>query len=319
MSGILFIKTSSLGDVVHHMPALTEARRHLPHARFSWVVEQAFAPLARLHPAVDLVIPVASRRWRGALLQSSTWRELREFRAALRRQTYDAIVDTQGLMRTALMAKLAQGLRHGYARDSIREPLASLLYDVTHQVDRQRHAIDRNRLLTGLALGYTPQGTPDYGLDRAIAQAGDGRYGVLLHATSRPDKEWGEANWVALGKILGSNVRLVLPWGSAGERARSERIAAQIPRAHVPDRRPLDDVARLIAGAAFVVGVDTGLLHLAAALRVPLVAIFMGSFPALTGPWGGGPIAIVGAPGAPPAVAEVAAALETVRAACDAR
>ena len=118
---------------------------------------------------------------------------------------------------------------------------------------------------------------------------------MLLHATARPEKQWPEANWIALGNALGRDgIELVLPWGTADERARSERIAAALPRARVPERAPLDAVARLIAGAEFVVGVDTGLLHLAAALGVPLAAIFSGSKPSLTGPVGHGPIAVLG-------------------------
>ena len=175
MADILFIKTSSLGDVIHHMPALVEARRRLPDARFAWVVEEAFAPLVRLHPAVDEVIPVASRRWRHALLSAATWREVRAFRRLVRSRAYDAVIDTQGLLRTAVIARLARGRRHGYDSASIREPLAARFYDVRHRVSRDLHAIDRNRILTGLALGYSPEGAIDFGLDRAaLADAAGG-------------------------------------------------------------------------------------------------------------------------------------------------
>src|SRR5436190_748385 len=133
MSDILFIKTSSLGDVIHHMPALTEARRRLPDARFAWVVEEAFAPLVRLHPAVSEVIPVALRRWRQAALAPATWGEAVRFTRALRARRYDAIVDTQGLaLKSAAIARLARGPRHGYDQDSIRERAATWLYDVRH-------------------------------------------------------------------------------------------------------------------------------------------------------------------------------------------
>lgn len=312
MTDILYIKTSSLGDVIHHMPALTEAKRKLAGARFSWVVEEAFAPLVRLHPGVDAVIPVASRRWRSALHKPSSWREMGDFRGALRAQGYDEVVDTQGLLRTALIARSARGRRHGYDSASIRERLASPFYDVRHRVSRDLHAVARNRMLSGLALGYATVGAPDYGLDRArLATSGTKRYAVLLHATARPGKEWPERNWIALGQALTkSGVELVLPWGNEAERVRSERIAAALPNARVPDRAPLDAVAQLIAGASFVVGVDTGLLHLAAALSVPLVAIFTGSVPSLTGPMGAGPLAVVGSDGHAPSVADVMSAVE---------
>ncbi|HEY1545758.1 MAG TPA: lipopolysaccharide heptosyltransferase I [Xanthobacteraceae bacterium] len=312
MATILFIKTSSLGDVIHHMPAIAEARRHLPAAHLAWVVEEAYAPLVRLHPAVDMTLPVASRRWRGALLRGATWRECRAFVRAARARTYDEVIDTQGLLRSAVISRLARGRRHGYDAASIREPLAARFYDVRHQVSRDLHAIERNRMLTGRALGYAPGGDVDFGLNRAkIAGAADAPYAIMLHATARVTKQWSEAGWISLGRALAARgLGLVVPWGTEAERERSARIAASVPGARVPDRRPLDEVARLVAGARFVVGVDTGLLHLAAALRVPLVGIFVGSEPGLTGPMGSGPIAIVGRKGTLPEHDEVLAALD---------
>jgi heptosyltransferase-1 len=313
MSEILFIKTSSLGDVIHHMPALTEARRALPGARFTWLVEEAYAPLVRLHPAVDDVIPVAWRRWRKSWGSPATLAEIRGNLCGIRAKRYGTIVDTQGLARTGMLARLAHGRRHGYDRFSIREPLASFFYDVRHSVSRDLHAVDRNRILSGLALGYAPQGAPDFGLDRARFRQPGVRYAVFLHATARPEKQWPAERWIALGNSLGGgDLTFVLPWGTEEERARSERIAAGLPRARVPDRAPLDEVAKLIAGADFVVGVDTGLLHLGAAFGVPLTAIFAGSEPKLTGPVGSGPLVTLGTHGAPPSVDEVREAVRQI-------
>jgi len=312
MAEILFIKTSSLGDVVHHMPALTDARRECPHARFTWVVEETYAPLVRLHPAVDEVIPVASRRWRKRPHASETWGEVRGLLRTVRARNYDAVVDTQGLVRSALIAKATRGTRHGYDSRSIREPVASWFYDVRHRVSRDLHAVERNRLLTGLALGYEPFGAPDYGLNRRqLAGAAGHPYGVLLHGTAQARKQWPVADWIAFGAMIARQGHdLVLPWGTEAERARAVEIARALPHARVGERVPLDDMARLIAGASFVVGVDTGLLHLAAALGVPLVAIFGASEPGLTGPAGAGPISVVGANGTPPSVADVLDAFE---------
>lgn len=308
MQDVLFIKTSSLGDVIHHMPALTEARARHPDARFAWVVEDAFAPLVQLHPAVGEVIPVGARAWRRASWQAATWWEIGSFLRRLRGRAYDAVIDTQGLfLKSALFARAARGRRHGYDPHSIKEPFACMFYDVRHAVEWNQHAIARNRALTGAALGYAPEGPPDFGLDRAaLAGPAAAPYGVLLHATARADKEWPEANWRMLAAMLGQSVDLVVPFGAEAERERAMRIAAATPRARVPDRAPLDQMARLIAGASFVVGVDTGLLHLAAALGVPLVAIFSASEPALTGPQGAGRIHVLGAKGTAPSVAEVA-------------
>ncbi|HET7847905.1 MAG TPA: lipopolysaccharide heptosyltransferase I [Pseudolabrys sp.] len=313
MADILFIKTSSLGDVIHHLPALSDARRRLPGARIAWVVEEAFAPLVRLHPGITDVIPVASRRWRKSLYAAATLGDIGQSLRAVRARAYDAIIDSQGLLRSAVIARLAKGRRHGYDHASIREPAASLFYDVRHRVSRELHAIERNRILAGKALGYLPEGAPDYGLDRSRLRKTSSTYAVLLHATARREKEWPQERWIALGKALERRgLDLILPWGNDAERARSERIAAVLPHAKVGERRPLDDAARLIAGASFVVGVDTGLLHLAAALGVPLVATFTDTKPGLTGPRGSGPIAIVGSEAGPPSVDEVVRAVERI-------
>jgi heptosyltransferase I len=323
MDEILFIKTSSLGDVVHHMPAITDARRHLPDARLAWVVEEDYAPLARLHPAVDEVIPVATRRWRRTPFAPATWREIGRFRDILRARSFDAAIDTQGLLRTGLIAGAVRGVRHGYDRDSIREPLACAFYDIRHRVDRSAHAIPRNRALCGLALGYDASLPLDYGLDRAaIAGAAAAKpYALLIHGTAQARKLWPEPHWVAVAKsVRDRGFDVVLPWGSAAERVRSEAIAAaaglgaagEDPTSSVPGRRPLDAVAAMIAGASFVIGVDTGLLHIAAALGVPLVSIFVDTEPGLTGPMGAGPLAVVGGKGAAPEADDVLQALDRV-------
>jgi heptosyltransferase I len=313
MSDILFIKTSSLGDVIHHMPAVSDARQHCPDARITWVVEEAFAPLIHLHRAVAEVIPVAARRWRAAPFARSTWREAAGFVRALHKREYKAIIDTQGLIKSALMAQFAHGRRHGYDRYSVREQLAAFLYNERHGVGRNLHAIVRNRLLTGRALGYTPGAELEFGLSRSDLRPGSDRYGILLHGTARPEKEWPESAWVALARELearGSS--LVLPWGTESERVRSIRIASALTKARVAERDALDRMADLIARASFVVGVDTGLLHLAAALSVPLVAIFTGSDPGLTGPMGRGPIAVTGGMNKCPSVSEVLGAVDLI-------
>lgn len=314
MSDILFIKTSSLGDVIHHMPAVADARRVLPDARIAWIVEEAYAPLVRLHPGVDAVIPVAARRWRRGLMHGETWRAMRDFSRLVRARSYDAVIDTQGLIRSAAIARVAYGSRHGYDVKSIREPLASLAYDIRHRVDRGLHAVARNRKLTALALGYTAPDVLDYGLEReSLRDHTETPYAILFHSTARLEKEWPESHWVELGNVLAAGGRaLLLPWGSERERERSLRLAEKIPGASVPPRQPLDAMARMVAGASFVVGVDTGLLHLAAALGVPLVAIFIASEPGLTGPMGAGPITVVGGKTTVPSANDVLGAFKKI-------
>lgn len=311
-SGILFIKTSSLGDVVHQMPAMTDARARFPDAKLTWIVEEAFAPLARLHPGVNDVIPVATRRWRSSLFSPATWREISAFKARVHAVDASRAIDTQGLLRSALIARMASGERHGYDAKSIREPLASRFYDVTHTVSRELHAVTRNRTLTGLSLGYKPDARIDYGLIKPPAQT-TMPYAVLLHGTSRPTKEWRESEWIGIGQWLRrQGIDVVLPWGSERERLRCQRLSQAIAQSRVLERQSLDRTAQVIANAALVIGVDTGLLHLAAAYEVPLIAVFIATDPGLTGPVGNGPIAILGGKGAAPAFAQVIAQAETM-------
>ena len=327
MAEILFIKTSSLGDVVHHMPAVTDVRRHVPDARLSWIVEETYAPLARLHPGIDEVIPVASRRWRKRLAKPGswrdtwrdTWREIGRFREDLRSRPCADAIDTQGLLRTGLIASSLRGTRHGYDRASIKEPLACLFYDMRHKVAWEAHAIWRNRKLCGLALGYEPPAAIDYGIDRAtiagrVANAPTGLpQAVLIHGSAQPGKLWAQAHWVAVARGLRERgFDVLLPWGSEPERERAEAIAAAAGAGEVQGGKPLDAVAAMLAGAGAVIGVDTGLLHVAAALGVPLVAIFIDSEPGLTGPMGAGPMAVLGGKGADPQPAEVLQAFDRI-------
>lgn len=314
MTEILFIKTSSMGDVLHHMPAVTEAKRHFPGARITWVVDEMYAPLAALHPAVDEIITIAQRRWRKQLFTARSWREFREAVRKLRARNYDKIVDTQGLVRTGLMGLLARGEHHGYGRDSIREPFAARFYDVNHKVGWDLHVIARNRTLTARALGYEVQGEPDYGFDRAKVQPSrSGNYAIIFHATAKAKKEWPEERWIEVGRDLAKRgLEVLLPWGNDAERARSERLAAQIPNAAVPDRVPILDVAKLIAGAKIVCGVDTGFLHIAAALGVPVVAVFTITKSHTASPVGPGPVEMIGAANGLPETRDVTAAIDKI-------
>lgn len=287
---VLLIKTSSLGDVIHTWPALSDARRALPEVCFDWVVEEAFAELPGWHPAVARVLPVALRRWRQWPWRADSRREWEKFRQQLRAMYYDCVLDAQGLLKSALLTRLARGPRCGLDYRSAREPLAALAYQRRYAVPRGQHAITRLRQLFAAALGYPcPDDPPDYGLPPAAFQpVPTGTPTVLfLHGTVWPTKQWPEAYWVALGRLLNDGGYAVqLPWGNAGERARAERIAAALSRAQVLPRLSLRELAGVLAAAAGVVGVDTGLSHLAAALGVPAVTLYGASRADLTGTWG---------------------------------
>ena len=314
---ILLVKTSSLGDVLHNLPVVSDIVRRYPGAQIDWLVEENFAALPKLHAAVRNVIPVALRRWRGKLLSAANWCEIAAFRNMLAAQHYDIAVDTQGLLKSALLMRGARGLRCGFDRLGAREPLAASLYQQTFPVATQQHAVERNRQLAAQALGYALEGQADYGIrPPAIARPAwlaEEPYAVLLHATSRADKLWSETNWVALGRYLREkNIRCILPWGSNEEQARSLHLAEAIPDAVVPPRLSLNEAAALLGGAQAVTGVDTGLAHLAAALGVPTVGIYTATDPALTGLYAGTNIVNLGGINYAPDVTAVIAVLQQV-------
>jgi len=210
------------------------------------------------------------------------------FRRDLRCERYAAILDLQEQVKGALIARAARGTRHGPDRASIREPIATLAHDAHHRIDPAQHLIQRCRLLAGAALGYEVVGPPRFhlrpppvGPDDA---APDRPYVVFIHATSRADKLWPDAHWLdVIAAMARAGLAIVLPWGNDGERARSERLAARDAAAIVPPRQTLPALAGLLARAELVVGVDTGLVHLAAALGTPTVSLFVATDPALAG------------------------------------
>ncbi len=307
---VLLVKTSSLGDVIHNLPLVTDLRTHFPDVAIDWVVEEGFAEIVRLHPAVRRDIPVAVRRWRRAPLAPATWREMCAFRALLRQDDYELVIDTQGLLKSALISRVAHGKRCGYSASAAREPVAARFYDLRFDVPKDLHAVERNRRLGAQAAGYSAESAADYGIavppppNSALAQA------MLLTATSRDDKLWPQEQWIALGKVLHERgFACLLPAGSEIERQRAKQLARAIPGARVLPPLGLTDLARHLAAVRIVIGVDTGLVHLAAALGRPTVALFCASDPERTGVLARTPAVNLGAPGRPPSVDEVLGAV----------
>ena len=283
------VKMSSLGDVIHTLPALTDAAGAVPGVRFDWIVEEAFAEIPAWHPAVDKVIPVALRRWRKNPIQSLTGPEWKRFRAGLRKQHYDAVIDAQGLMKSAMIARLVKAPRYGLDKKSAREGLAARTYHNPVAVPRDLHAVERIRLLFAESLKYSlPAGRGDYGVRQKLTGGRDKKAAGLLffHGTARAEKLWPESHWVQLANLAAQhNYPVWLPWGNEPERERAERIAAQ-SHAQVLPRLDLLGLASMLMDVEGAVAVDTGLAHLSAALDVPTVSLYGPTDTALIGAYG---------------------------------
>lgn len=288
MKRILLVKTSSLGDVIHNLPVVNDILQQHPDAEIDWVVEEGFAEIPRLHPAIRQIFPVAMRRWRKNLFSKTTWSEIGSFKQTISNHPYDLIIDTQGLIKSAVLSQFANGKKYGFDKQSAREPLASYFYQTTFQVSRNQHAVTRNRELAAYALSYPkPNNAPEYGiapninkLDFALPK----KFIIGLHGTSKESKLWPLPQWIALAKALSNNdCHLLLPWASESEYKRALEIADKQNNVTVLPKLSISQLAYIINSAIAAVGVDTGLSHLSAALNIPTVAIYTDTDPKLTG------------------------------------
>jgi len=287
---VLVIKTSSMGDVIHTLPALTDAAKAIPGIKFDWVVEEKFSEIPRWHFAINRVIPVAIRAWRKKIFTKQTYIELQKFIQQLRIEQYDFIIDAQGLLKSAILSLLARGMRYGLDTKSARESLAAYFYQKKIFIKKDQHAVTRVRELFAKILNYPLTNTsPDYGIDRAQLVADDlpQKYIVFLHGTTWSSKHWPETYWRQLAELAQqNNLRVRISWGSAIEQARAEKIADNVSGVEVLPATNLLGMAKVLAGATAAVAVDTGLCHLAAALAVPTVSLYGPTSAAKTGAMG---------------------------------
>lgn len=290
MRRVLIVKTSSMGDVIHTLPALTDAKAACPDIEFDWVVEEGFAEIPGWHPAVSDVIPVAIRRWRKSIFKTMGSTEWRQFRNLVKKHHYDLVIDAQGLLKSAWLCQLIKAPAAGYDKHSVRERLASLVYQHRFAVPVDMHAVERTRTLFAKALAYTkPESKGQYGLsrERFCSAASEAPNVVFLHGTTRADKHYPEIYWKQLAERLTSmGFRVRMPWGSDTERARAERIARGLDNVEVLPKLNLAGVAGVLAQASAVVAVDTGLGHLSAALNIPTVSLYGPTRPGLIGAYG---------------------------------
>jgi heptosyltransferase I len=282
-----------MGDVIHNFPVVTDLVRAFPGIEIDWVTEAPYVDLVSLHPDVRQVFPLHLRALKKRWYSPATWQALFDDKAAVVRESYDAVLDTQGLIKSALIARWGAGAKTpimGFSRSVARESFAARFYQRTFDIPREQHAVARNRALAAAAFGYASVADVDYGISgppHAAWIPPHQPYAVLLHATSRADKQWPQSHWIALAKTFNERgIHVVLPWGNPAEMQTSQALAAAVPMSSVPPALSLVAVAGLLAGASHAVGVDTGLTHLAVALRRPTVGIYTTTLPALTGLFG---------------------------------
>ncbi|HEU4852227.1 MAG TPA: lipopolysaccharide heptosyltransferase I [Telluria sp.] len=316
---ILLVRVSSLGDVLHNMPIVADIHRNFPTAEIDWVVEEGYVSLVRMNPGVRRIIPWALRRWRKSLFKPETRAEIKAFFQHLRAEQYDYVFDTQGLLKTGIIMGAARahnkvGMANG-SEGSGYEGISRIFHSSSIPTAPRTHAVQRGRIVAARALGYSPDEPADFGLPPP--RADDARpawmppqdYAVFFHGTARAAKKWAHANWVAVGRALAPKP-VLLAWGSPAEKADAEALAAELPNAVVLPKLSMDEAVQLARHASLVVGVDTGLTHIAAAFVRPTIELYCDSPKWKTeGNWSPN-IVNLGDLGSPPSVDEV---LDAVR------
>lgn len=286
---VLIIKMSSMGDIIHTLPAVTDAVSAIPNIQFDWVVEEAFTEIPKWHKQVRQIIPIALRRWRKNIWQAIQAGELKQFYTQLRTKEYDFVLDAQGSIKSAITAGLSRGCRLGMDRHSVREGLAYLAYQKTFSVSWQQHAISRLRLLFSEALNYSlPMTPPNYGIDKKNFNQTKielpKNYLLFIPNTSGSTKRWSNQAWsLLITKMTHQGASVFIPWGNESERVNANQLASKNPLAQVLPYLSLNEMAATLANAKAVVTVDTGLSHLSAALGVPTIVLYGPTNPSLIG------------------------------------
>ena len=290
---VLIVKLTSMGDLVQALPALSDAKKAYPDISFDWAVDESFAEIPLWHPTVRRTLPTAHRRWRATLRQVLQRGELRAFYQALRSTHYDVVIDAQTNWKSALVTRLARGVKHGPDSRSVSEWVAHLAYDKRHAVARQQLAIKRWRQLFAGALNYPlPTTAPDFSLaakqwPKAPFELPTSPFLVFVQNASWPNKRWTDEHWGQLIERAGEQgYEVLLPWGSAAEKAQAEQIAGAYGHCRVLPRLGLGEIAGVLVKSAGAVCVDTGLAHVAAALDVPTVTLYGATDPQLIGATG---------------------------------
>jgi len=295
---ILVVKLTSMGDALHLLPALSDFHAQFPDAVVDWMIEDSFAEIPLWHASVDRVIPVSTRRWR-----SLNWRNIKEFWTFIkqvRADRYDAVIDAQGLMKSAALARFSRlntgGRRIGFSAESIKEKPAAKFYSVRIEIERDQHAVDRLRQLFAKGFDYPLANVrPRYSIDLSSGiKVFEPRNTILFFAgTTWPSKHLPDQYWRDLSDlVLADGYRVELSWGNQREQKRAQWIAQGRSEVSVLPRLSLTELAKKLLSSSGAIAVDTGLGHLAAALSVPGVSVYGATDASLTGAVGEGQVHI---------------------------
>ena len=294
---ILIIKTSSLGDLIHLFPAIHDLTENISNINIDWAVEENLLEAVSWNQEINNIIPVAIRRWRKSLYKISTWKEIKNLHTALNNKNYSYVIDAQGLIKSLIISKLSNGEVWGFDRRCNREKLTSFFYEHECHIAEsffQVHAIERNRRLFSKIFNYNYPPPIKYGsiiIPPSHVTHIKKEYIVFIHGTSRIEKEWPENNWINLAeKITEIGYNVILPWGNDHEYERAQRIKFIVKDTILLPKTSLSEIAYIIKNARSVIGVDTGLMHIASLLGVPGIAIFSDTNPNLFAPISNGDI-----------------------------
>jgi len=283
---VLIIKTTSLGDVIHILPAIAEAAKNNPDLVFDWVVEDTFSEVPNWHLNIENVYEVSIRQWRKNFYKPAIWKAIKKSIGQIRQHQYDYVIDAQGLSKSAIISLFAKGETYGLDKHSAREGWVSRFYKHKIPVPKGTHAITRLQQFFGKVFHYEPNmNVFDSGIRHKWQLANLEKSQVLfLHGTTWKTKHWPEDYWNALaGKLSDDGYQVLLPWGSESEKQRAERVSLDKQNVEVLPKMSLSELAKKFSEVSFIISVDTGLSHLAAACDTPIISIYGATSPVLTG------------------------------------
>ncbi len=283
---ILLIKMSSMGDIFHTFPAITDLKAHCPDSEIDWVVEDSFKEIVDWHPGVNQVIPINLRQWMKER-SGKSWQEFKTWRKQLLAKNYDLIIDAQGLLKSAVISKVANAsCIHGFDKKSARESIASLFYQKQYRINKEQHAVERTRQLFGSVFHYTPAAGLNFGIKQNFSSiTKDPQKLIFIIGTSWVTKLWSTQHWQTLANIaIAHDYQVEIVWGSPSEQVIADNIISECPQAtRTQGRLSITTIAEKLVGAAAVIGLDTGFSHLAGALETPTIALYGATSPTKVG------------------------------------